>query len=60
MKGLPQMLLFPIVLIISHIPPYTFADFTGFTNISTRIATIFCNIRASVASPLALLAAASV
>jgi len=61
MKAPPEILLFPIVvsLIISRIPLWTSAAFTGFTAITTPLPPIFAKSRASGASPFSLLIAAS-
>ena len=54
MKALPDILLFPIVvsLIISLIPPWTFAAFTGFTAITTTFATLLCKGQSFWSEPI--------
>jgi len=56
MEALPQILLSPIVLIISLdiclIPLWTFAAFTGFTAIATTFATRLCKVQSFWSEPI--------
>ena len=52
MKPLLRILLFPITLIISLIPLWTFAAFTGFTTISTTLATLLCKEQSFWSEPI--------
>jgi len=54
MKALPEILLFTIVvsLMISLIPPWTIAASTGFTAITTTIATLLCKEQSFWSEPI--------
>jgi hypothetical protein len=53
MKALVQILLFPIILIISLIPPWTFAASTSFTAITTTtFATCLCKEQSLQSEPI--------
>jgi hypothetical protein len=52
MKAIAEILLFPIVPIISLIPHLTSAAFTGFTVSTTTIATLLCNEQSFCSEPI--------
>jgi hypothetical protein len=52
MKALPEILRFPLVLIISLIPLWTFAACTGFTAITTNFATHLCKEQSFWSEPI--------
>jgi hypothetical protein len=52
MKAHPEILLFSIVLIISLIPPWTAAAFTGFSAITSTFATLLCKDHSIWSEPI--------